>query len=42
VRRRQRVANGKPENIKDTSMMNKFENFDDDAGVLGQNGELQR
>lgn len=36
VRRRQRVAHGKPEFIKDTSMTNKFENFDDE-GVLGKN-----
>jgi len=37
-RRRQRIANGKPEFIRDTSMLSKFENIDQENG-LGQNGE---
>lgn len=38
-RRRQRVAHGKPEFIKDTSMSAKYEAYDDQGQTLGQNGQ---
>lgn len=42
VRQRQRVANGKPQFIKDTSMDDKYTSCGQDEGnVLGQNGESE-
>lgn len=39
ARRRQRVAAGKPEYIKDTSMMAQYEAYGGEGDGLGQNGE---
>ena len=38
VRRRQRVAAGKPEYIRDTSMMAQYEAYGGEGDGLGQNG----
>lgn len=42
VRRRQRVAHGKPEFIKDTSMDGKYQQYASGDETLGQNGESGR
>jgi hypothetical protein len=42
VRRRQRVAHGKPEFIKDTSMDGKYQQYASGDETLGQNGEWPR
>jgi hypothetical protein len=39
VRRRQRVAAGKPEYIRDTSMMAQYEAYGGEGDGLGQNGK---
>lgn len=40
VRRRQRVANGKPEVINDTSMSAHYQNYGEGDEVIGQNALL--
>jgi hypothetical protein len=40
VRRRQRVAAGKPEYIRDTSMMAQYEAYGGEGDGLGQNGKF--